>query len=161
MVKYEISGKINAPAADVLKLAASPEYAEWEALNEGAVSARATVKQQTGDKIVMVIDRTDYSRGPGGKKTSKTERNVITQEWALSAMTNTWVCRVPGPLEKLVDIRGVMKIAPDGDAACTMMEKGSVTIKAPIIGKAVEKSIAADIQRDFPKKAKFFQEKLG
>ena len=76
-------------------------------------------------------------------------------------MTNTWRCRVPGPLEKLVDIHGVMSVTPDGDGACTLSEKGSVTIKAPIIGKIVEKSIAADIQNDFPKKKIFFEQKLG
>ena len=161
MVKYEVSVTINAPAAEVCRLAAGPEYAEWEAANEGAVSAKAEVREQHGDRLVLVIDRTDYSRGPGGKKTGKTERNVITQEWDLSAMSNTWRCRVPGPLEKLVDIRGVMAIVPQGDAACTMTEKGSVNIKAPIIGKAVEKSIAADIKRDFPKKQQFFNERLG
>jgi hypothetical protein len=160
MVKYEVKVKINAPAAEVCRLAASPEYAEWEAQNEGAVSAKATVRDQSGARLTLVIDRTDYSRGPGGMKTSKTERNIITQQWDLDAMSNTWSCRVPGPLEKLVDIHGVMKIMAQGDAACVMSEQGSVTIKAPIIGKVVEKSIAADIQRDFPKKAKFFEQKL-
>lgn len=160
MINYEVSVKIEVPAEQACRMAASAEYAEWEAKNEGAVSAKATVKEQSANRLVLVIDRMDYSRGPGGKKTSKTERNVITQEWDLAAMSNTWRCRVPGPLEKLVDIHGIMKIVPDGDT-CTLAEKGSVTIKAPIIGKAVEKSIAADIKRDFPKKAKFFAEKLG
>lgn len=161
MVKYEVSVTINAPASEVCALAASPEYAEWEAKNEGAVSAKASIKDQAGPRVTLVIDRMDHSRGPGGVKTSKTERNVITQKWDLDAMSNTWSCRVPGPLEKLVDIHGVMKIVPAGDGACKMTEQGSVTIKAPIIGKVVEKSIAKDIQNDFPKKAKFFEQKLG
>ena len=161
MTKYEVDVRIPGSAGEVIKILATPEYAEWEALNEGAVSAKARVKSQDGGRTVIVIDRVDYSRGAGGKKTFKTERNVITQQWDAEAMRCKWRVNIPGPLDKLVNIQGEMRVEPDGDAASVIREKGQVGITAPIIGKAVEKAIVADIKSDFPKKTKYFQDKMG
>ena len=159
MTSYEISVRIPAPAEKVFPFLITPEYAEWEALNEGAVSAKARIEKQDTDKIVLVIDRTDHSRGAKGKITSKTERNVVTQKWDLAAMRNSWSVRVPG-MELLVDIKGSMWVEAQG-GACVICEKGSAHIKVPLIGRIVEKGIVDDIRKNFLLKNKFFQEKLG
>jgi hypothetical protein len=159
MTNYEVKVRIGAPADKVAKLAATTEYAEWEAMNEGAVSAKARVEKQSGPKVTLVIERQDYSRGAGGKKTSKKERNITTQEWDTDAMRCRWNVRVPG-MELLVEIRGELWLEPDGPDACFMREKGGAAIKVPLIGKTVERSITDDIKRDFPKKTAFFIEKL-
>ena len=160
MKSYEVSVRIPVPAAETLRLVTTTEYAEWEALNEGAITAKARIENASGTALTLIIDRTDHSRGPGGMKTSKKERNVITQQWDLAAMKNTWSVRVPG-MEKLVSISGVMQVAPEGGDACVLREKGGVSIKVPLLGGVVEKSIAADIVRDFPKKTGFFNKKRG
>ena len=146
MTSYEVSVRIPAPAEKVFPFLITPEYAEWEALNEGAVSAKARIDKQDADKIVLVIDRADHSRGAKGKITSKTERNVVTQKW-------------PG-MELLVDIKGSMWVEAQG-GACVICEKGSAHIKVPLIGRIVEKGIVDDIRKNFLLKNKFFQEKLG
>lgn len=160
MKTYEVSVRIPLPADEALRLVTTTEYAEWEALNEGAITAKARIENASDTALTMIIDRTDHSRGPGGVKISKKERNIITQQWDLKAMKNTWSVRVPG-MEKLVSISGVMQVAPDGGGACVLREKGGVSIKVPLLGGVVEKSIAADIVRDFPKKTEFFNKKRG
>lgn len=151
--------KVCHSAAEVVNLIASAAYAEEEALLEGAVKAEAKASRD-GDKVIIVINREDPSRGPGGKLKNKTEKSIITSGWNLADMKAEWTVKVPG-MEKLVKIYGSTWVEADGDGACYMCENANVDIRVPLIGDLVASSVISDMKNDFAKKGKLIEKKLG
>jgi len=151
MKTYELKLKINAPARKVVAAVTTKEYAEAEALADGAFAASSRVEKK-GEKVVAIItDRTDPSRSPTGKKDPhKKEKCTITSEWNLETLRSEWKTKVPG-MERIVKIAGSTWIEPDGDC-CVYREKGTVSIGVPLIGAVIEKAIVADIVSGFPRK---------
>ncbi len=160
MKTYEANIKIQAPVGDVLKLITTAEYAEQEALTDGAFTAKSSAEKTGENSVRIVTDRVDPSRGPNGKPIKdKKEKSTITSEWNLESMRSNWSTKVPG-MEKLVKISGSTWLESDGDSACRLCEKGSVSIGIPLIGDVVAKGIVDDIKKGFPAKGKLIEQKL-
>lgn len=160
MKEYSARLKIDAPAAKVLMLVTTKEYTEKEAVKDGAFSATATVNNSCDNKVTIVTERVDPSRGPTGKKDmKKKEKSVITSEWDLTAMRSKWRTKVPG-MEKIVRIEGSTWIEPAGDC-CHLCEKGCVSIGVPFIGDIIAKSLAGDIKKNFSAKKGLIENMLG
>ncbi len=160
MKTYETSLRITAPAAEVLKLITTADYAEREALTDGAFTAKSNAEKSGACIITIITDRVDPSRGPNGKPIKdKKEKSTITSEWNLDAMRSNWSTKVPG-MEKLVKISGSTWLEPDGAGACRLCEKGAVSIGIPLIGDIVAKAIVDDIKKGFPEKGKLIERKL-
>ena len=121
MKTYETELKISAPAEEVAKLITTAEYAEEEALVDGAFSAKSRM-EKCGERTVRIItDRVDPSRGPNGKPIlNKKEKSTVTSEWDLEKMRSSWSTKVPG-MEKLVKIAGSTWLEPDGNCACRLV----------------------------------------
>jgi hypothetical protein len=160
MKSYEASLKISATADEVVKLITTAEYAEEEAVVDGAFSAKSRA-ESCGDNAVRIItERVDPSRGPNGKPIKdKKEKSTVTSEWDIAKMRSNWSTKVPG-MEKLVKISGSTWIEPHGADCCRLCEKGSVSIGLPLVGDIIAKGIADDIKNGFPEKAKLIEKKL-
>lgn len=158
MRKYEAQAHIPFPADEVVKLLATPEHLEDEARLDGALSAKARVEKSDDKNITLTVDREDPSRAPAGGKYAKSEKNTLTIEWDLETRTNNWKVKVHS-MPKMVKIFGTTRVEPDGDG-CRLRETGNIHIKVPLIGNIVAKKLAADLKKNFPKKARLADKKL-
>ncbi len=156
MKSYEITQKIAAPAAEVVKIITTAEYAQKEALLDSAFEAKSRI-EQSGATIKIITDRVDPSRAPNGKLLKdKKEKSTVTSEWNIDKMRSEWSTKAHG-MEKIVKISGTTWIEKDGESACLLREKGSASIGIPIIGDVVAKAIVEDIKKMFPDKAKLIE----
>ena len=159
MKSYKISFELDSKAEDALKLVTTPEWAEREALADGALSAKARVEKCDDCSVTLVIEREDPSRGPKGFKDPKSrEKSVLTSTWDLKSMRSKWSVRTVGK-EKLVKVCGSSRIEPRG-AGCSYFDSGEVSIGIPILGDIVARAVVADIEKAFPGKKELMEERL-
>lgn len=160
MKTYQQKARLSAPATKALEILATPEHLEDEAKVEGAVSAKARIESRDDRSVTIVVDRQDPGRTPTGRDPKKTEKTVLTVQWDLQTMKNTWHVRVIGN-EKMAKIFGNSRLEPDGESACFLHEEGNIDIRLPLVGNLIAGVVANDIKRDFPTKVKLLEKKLN
>jgi len=60
-----------------------------------------------------------------------------------------------------VEIDGLIRVDAMGDEACRMTESGRLEIKLPLIGRGIEKKLAAKLEDVQPKRIDFILKRLG
>ncbi len=159
MKSYDAQVKVSASAERLLGLMTTAEYAQEEAIVDGAFTAKSSAENK-GGKVVITTERVDPSRAPNGKiMKDKKEKSFVTSEWDTATMKSQWSTRVPG-MEKLVKITGTTWLEKDGDC-CKVCEKGMVSIGIPLVGDVIAKAIVEDLKKNFIAKKSFMEKKLG
>ncbi|MEW5947009.1 MAG: DUF2505 family protein [bacterium] len=158
--RYRLTASFGIGAAELAKLMATPGFAEAEAFIDGAVEARCVEQGRDGAAVRFRIDRVDHSRERSGKKAKgKTERSVTHQDWDLAKASCRWRVEAPG-YTGIVDVRGTTRLEPE-PGGCRYTEEGEMTVRIPVIGRIIARSVVADIKRGFPQKVRFIEETIA
>ncbi len=141
---------------DLVGVMADAGYLEAQERHFGALEVH--VRREDGPSgPVFVVDKTEPGRGPTGKKDpSRPEASTLTQRWDLAARSCTWEL-VNHKHRDRVKVHGTTTIEPDGEGA-RVVERGTIEIDVPFVGKKLEKKFCASIERKAPKFREFLWE---
>ena len=145
--RIEHSRDYPVPADELLRAVTAPEYQVLRETSQGAIKASVRELSRTDARLVYEVDITNYARGMTGVDKSKTERAVATYTWDLEAGRGDWTYKtVHGDRVK---IWGTLRVLEAG-AGSRLTSEINLDVKIPLMGRRIEKMIAAGINEGRP-----------
>ncbi len=161
MHEFEFSSEFPVPPVKLFSLLRTPAFQEAMALRFGALEASANEIGRTADVVKMKIELLDPGWGlMGAVINGKPLRATVLYDWNMSDMTGNWN-RYFIDHGRNVEIDGLIRVDAMGDEACRMTESGRLEIKLPLIGRGIEKKLAAKLEDVQPKRIDFILKRLG
>jgi hypothetical protein len=151
-MKFDIRAKYPAPSATVLKMFMDKDFHQKKLVALGLTKSRVLEHTASGDDFRIRIERKVPLAAPGiVKKFIPAETTVVSEEkWNKASKTGQ--VRVE-PVGVPVDIRCNARFADDA-SGCTIVYTFDVKASVPLVGGALEKFIAADMETKFAEEAK-------
>ena len=121
----------------------------------GSTVARCT--RTDLDEHTVLIEL--YSERPE-RKGSGVNRGTIHMRFDLRRLECRWHREDHGHGDR-VRTRGVMRLIPDGEGACAMVDEGEIEIRVPLLGRKLARKFAAAVERNQPVKARWWEDRLS
>jgi hypothetical protein len=161
MYEFEFSSEFPVPPAKLFTLLKTPAFQEAMALRFGALEASANEIGRPAGVVKMKVELLDSGWGlMGAVIKGKPLRATVLYDWSINDMTGVWN-RYFIDHGRNVEIEGLIRVEAMGDEACRMTESGRVEIKLPLVGKGIEKKLAARLEDVQPKRVDFILNRLG
>jgi hypothetical protein len=139
----------NCSPDHLLAVLTNPEFeAQKQKDVSGALDASVKETKRTDSELAYEIHSTEYAKGMTGLDKSKTEAILIKTLWNLKEHHAEWTWE--GPHGKKVLVSGSMHIKSQGDR-CQLVSTLDVEVKFPLVGGQVEKMVAKEIDKTWPK----------
>ncbi|MCI5104457.1 DUF2505 domain-containing protein [Algiphilus sp.] len=141
-MKHQSESHYPAPAAVVLKMFADRSFHERKLQKLGIANFEIIEHEADGERARIRISRQLPVQLPGMKKGAGAV--VHTEVWNLKDGVGDITAEPQGmPLE----MRCSARIEPDGDDACVARYEWDIKANVPVVGKRIEKFVAADIDK--------------
>ena len=161
MHEFEFSSEFPVTPAKLFALLGSPAFQEAMALRFGALEASAEEIGRRGDVVKMKIDLLDRGFGlMGAVIAGKPLRAAIVYDWDFGDFSGCWN-RYFIDHGRNIQIEGRLRVEPMGDEACRMTESGRLEVKLPLVGRGMEKKLAARLVQVHPRRVDFIMRRLG
>ena len=130
----------------LLEILTDPDFNVDREKAQGALEATYLEKTRDSGKVVGVVSTVEYARGMTGIDKSKTEKNVTTYNWNLTAKGCTWTYESDSPFNDKFRVSGGMKIS--GARTSAILDSTvTVSISVPLVGKKIEKMVLKEIDQ--------------
>ena len=151
-MKFDIKAKYPASSAVVLKMFMDKDFHAKKLGVLGIQKSRVLEHAASGDDFRIKVERKVPLDAPGiVKKFVPAEATVVSEEkWNRAAKTGTVKIE---PAGVPVDIRCNARFADDAQG-CTITYAFDVSARVPLVGGALEKFIASDMQAKFAEEAR-------
>lgn len=151
-MKFDIKARYAAPSAVVLKMFMDKEFHARKLGVLGIARSRVLEHEAQGDDFRIKIERKVPLNAPGiVKKFVPAEATVVSEErW--NAAKKTGAVKVE-PAGVPVDIRCKARFADDAQG-CVITYAFEVDARVPLVGGALEKFIASDMETKFADEAR-------
>lgn len=160
-MEFELVSEYPVTARKLFDLLRAPAFQEALALRFGALEVSAGEAFGEGDLLRMKMEQVDPGRDMRGRvDRGKRERFVVEFEWDLDRMESAWRRFYPQHGSKM-RIEGRLAVEVLGREACRLVERFTVDIRTPLVGKAVEKKIIETMQEIQPRRVDFIMKRLG
>ena len=158
-MKFDIKARYPAPSAVVLKMFMDKDFHQKKLGVLGIARSRVLEHEAKGDDFRIRIERKVPLNAPGVvKKFIPAETTVVSEErW--NGANKTGAVKVE-PVGVPVDIRCTARFADDAQG-CTITYAFEVNARVPLVGGALEKFIASDMESKFADEAKAAATLLG
>lgn len=151
-MKFDIKARYPAPSAVVLKMFTDREFHQKKLGVLGIQKSRVLEHDTKGDDFRIKIERKVPLDAPGViKKFIPAEATVVSEEkWNRASKSGTVKIE---PAGVPVDIRCTARFADDAQG-CVITYAFDVSARVPLVGGALEKFIASDMQAKFADEAR-------
>lgn len=151
-MKFDIKARYAAPSAVVLKMFMDKEFHARKLGVLGIAKSRVLEHDARGDDFRIRIERKVPLNAPGiVKKFVPAEATVVSEErWNAAKKTGTVKVE---PAGVPVDIRCKARFADDAQG-CVITYAFEVDARVPLVGGALEKFIASDMETKFADEAR-------
>ena len=151
-MKFDIKARYPAPSAVVLKMFMDKDFHTKKLTVLGIQKSRVLEHTAAGDDFRIKIERKVPLNAPGLiKKFVPSEATVVSEEKWNRASKSGAVKVEPAGVP--VEIRCTVRFADDAKG-CTITYAFEVNARVPLVGGALEKFIASDMQTKFAEEAK-------
>lgn len=146
-MKFDIKARYPAPSAVVLKMFCDKAFHEKKLAAMGLARSRVLEHEAKGDEFRIRIERKVPLQAPGMvKKFVPAEATVTSEERWNQAQKNGRVRIEPAGIP--VDINCTARFADDAQG-CVITYAFDVNARVPLVGGALEKFIASDMESKF------------
>lgn len=151
-MKFDIKAKYPAPSATVLKMFMDKEFHARKLVALGIARSRVLEHDAKGDDFRIKVERKVPLNAPGMvKKFVPAEATVVSEErWNAAKKTGTVKVE---PAGVPVDIRCNARFTDDAQG-CVITYAFEVSARVPLVGGALEKFIASDMESKFADEAR-------
>ena len=151
-MKFDIKARYPAPSAVVLKMFMDKEFHAKKLVVLGIQKSRVIEHAAAGDDFRIKVERKVPLNAPGMiKKFIPAEATVVSEEkWNRAKKTGSVKVE---PAGVPVEIRCTARFADDAQG-CTVIYAFEVNARVPLVGGALEKFIASDMESKFAEEAK-------
>jgi hypothetical protein len=151
-VKFDIKARYPAPSAVVLKMFMDKDFHAKKLGVLGITKSRVLDHAASGDDFRIKVERKVPLNAPGVvRKFVPAEATVVSEEkW--NRASKTGAVKVE-PAGVPVDIQCKARLADDAQG-CTITYAFEVNARVPLVGGALEKFIASDMEAKFAEEAK-------
>jgi hypothetical protein len=151
-MKFDIKAKYPASSAVVLKMFTDKEFHAKKLGVLGITKSRVLEHDDKGDDFRIKVERKVPLNAPGLiKKFIPAETTVVSEErW--NRAKKTGAVKVE-PVGVPVEIKAGVRFADDAQG-CTITYAFDVTARVPLVGGALEKFIASDMESKFAEEAR-------
>ena len=151
-MKFDIKAKYPASSAVVLKMFTDKEFHAKKLGVLGIAKSRVLEHDDKGDDFRIKVERKVPLNAPGVvKKFIPAETTVVSEErW--NRAKKTGAVKVE-PVGVPVEIKAGVRFADDAQG-CTITYAFDVTARVPLVGGALEKFIASDMESKFAEEAR-------
>ena len=151
-MKFDIKAKYPAPTATVLKMFMDAEFHKKKLVALGITQSRVLEAGGSGDDFRIRIERKVPLAAPSLIQKFVPAQATVTSEERWNKASKTGKVTI-APAGVPVDIKCTAKFADDA-GGCTITYSFDVNAKVPLVGGALEKFIASDMQGKFADEAK-------
>lgn len=151
-MKFDIKARYPAPSAVVLKMFMDKDFHAKKLQVLGIAKSRVLDHAASGDDFRIKVERKVPLNAPGMiKKFIPAEATVVSEEkWNRASKSGSVKVE---PAGVPVEIRCTARLADDAKG-CTITYAFEVTARVPLVGGALEKFIASDMETKFAEEAK-------
>ncbi len=152
-VKFSMNGQVDVPLDTLYAKMTDPKEQEEMAYKFGSSKAEGKITEE-GDKLIVEL----YTEDPP-KKGGDLEKATLTFTWDKNTKVCNW-SRADLNNGDRVKVTGTSKLVADGDVTKTS-DEGEINIDIPMIGKMIAKKIAAAMERKYPEKMKYWEDRIN
>ncbi len=150
--RFELRQVYEHPASQVIELLNDPEFLAQKARDFGAKDAKATANTEADGTLVATTDVWEPAHFPPG--TTNTSHRTLTQRTNPKTLRGTWTQVVHG-MEARSTATGTTEIVELGPQRCELINRGSIEIRVPLLGKTIEKKICAGVEAGSAKEQRY------
>lgn len=151
-MKFDIKARYPAPSATVLKMFMDKDFHQKKLGVLGITKSRVLEHEAKGDDFRIKVERKVPLNAPGMvKRVVPAEATVVSEEKWNRASKSGQVQVAPQGVP--VDINCKVRFADDAQG-CTITYAFEVNARVPLVGGALEKFIASDMETKFADEAK-------
>ncbi|MFO7564353.1 MAG: DUF2505 family protein [Enhygromyxa sp.] len=149
--RFETRQVYEHPVSAVIELLNDPDFLAQKARDFGATEAKATARTEADGTVVAILDVWEPAHFPPGKGTS---HRTLTQRTNPTSKRGTWTQVVHG-LEDRSKAEGTTELVELGPQRCELINRGSIEIRVPLLGKTIEKKICAGVEAGSAKEQRY------
>ena len=139
----------------LLEVMIDEEYQIARQKSQGALEVDVKEVSRTDDRFVFEVHAKEYARGITGVDKSKTEINVTTYDWDLTARRGSW--KHTTSQGERVKVWGTVQVKPDGDNSM-LVNDFNIEIKIPLVGGKIEKMVMKEVAKGWANYEKVVRE---
>ena len=158
-MKFDIKAKYPAPSATVLKMFMDKDFHQKKLGALGITESRVLEHAAAGDDFRIKVERKVPLNAPGVVAKFVPAKATVVSEEKWNRAKKTGQVKVE-PAGVPVDIRCNARFADDAQG-CTITYAFEVNARVPLVGGALEKFIASDMETKFADEAKAAISLLG
>lgn len=135
------------PANVLFDIVTDPEFLAARHERQGAVEARVKELARQETRLIQEVETDEYARTIKGEDKRRIEIAFTRYEWDLRDRRGAW--EYSGSRGKRLRIAGRIAVAPEAEAS-RLVSDFEVEVRAPLIGRLIEKRILAEIEASLP-----------
>ena len=126
------------------------------ALSGGVDSATVTMlgHRALGDRLRTVVTTAEPAM-----QGATVHRATLEATWDLRTRSCRWV-RQDHTFGDRVRAEGTTAVEPRDDGTCTVVERGKIDVRIPVMGKKIARKVVASMEELAPRKAAFWEQRL-
>lgn len=149
--RFETRQIYEHPVAAVIELLNDPEFLVHKARDFGATDAKASARVEADGTLVAILDVWEPAHFPPGKATS---HRTLTQRTDPIRKRGTWTQIVHG-FEDRSTAEGTTELVELGPQRTELINRGTIEIRVPLLGKTIEKKICAGVEAGSAKEQRY------
>jgi len=149
---FDFDDKINFPADVVFKKMMDPKFVEEWAVVQGSLNPKAKVIKSDEKEIILELNQEEPL--PIG-----TKKSMMRFKWDVPKMKGTWE-RMGEGMGSKAKVYGTSEVIADGDNACHLVDKGTMDVGIPLVGKKLEQGVIEHLRKNRARKIEFFVKAL-
>ena len=139
--------KYAVPANVLFNIVSDPEFLAARHERQGAVEARVKELARHETRLIQEVETDEYARTIKGEDKRRIETAFTRYEWDLRDRRGSW--QYSGSRGNRLRIAGRIAVAPEADES-KLVSDFEVEVRAPLIGRLIEKRILAEIESSLP-----------
>lgn len=133
----------SVPADVLFEIVSDPEFLAARHQRQGAVAARVRELARHETRLVHEVETDEYAHTMKGVDTRRIETASTRYDWDLPGQRGSW--EYSGSRGKRLRIAGRIAVMPAGNES-RLVSDFEVQVRAPLIGRLIEKRILAEIE---------------
>ena len=139
--------RYSVPAEVLFRIVTNPEFLVARHKRQGAVDARVKELARHENRLLQDVETDEYAHTMKGIDRRRIETALTRYDWDLRNRSGSW--EYSGSRGKRLRIAGRIAVAPAAGEA-RLVSDFEVEVRAPLVGRLIEKRILAEIESSLP-----------
>jgi len=150
---FHTEQRVRGSADEVLALMVDQETHEALLRHLGS-TIEEYAREEDGDRLRTVVTTAEPAM-----QGATVHRATLEATWDLRTRSCRWV-RQDHTFGDRVRAEGTTAVEPRDDGTCTVVERGKIDVRIPVMGKKIARKVVASMEELAPRKAAFWEQRL-